>query len=588
MSNHKNIFLLDLIILIFPIIFILIYLPLNLWSISTVFILLSLLWFETKRYKAEKLAINYQIVVLVFSFLLYAIYHLGSMSVPQHFDNFTKTNPIAYIKLKDNKKQHIDKVCFYIGIDANSKFTIESKQNGIYKTIYSYTKDFPKSFRWNCVDVDTTTNSLRLKQQSGAMMIDEVKLFDANKTLAITSSRKHLYDEQSIDVDETFYGGMFFDEIYHGRTAFEILTGTRVYETTHPYLGKLIIIPGIKIFGMTPFGWRIDNVLMATLFVWIMYMFAKDIFIDRFFALIASFLLTYSFMHLTQSRIALIDTFGTMFVFISFWYLYRFITRQKLYWLLLSGVFYGLAAGVKWSAVFAVLGFLMIAIYLIISRYPLKSKFQGYRLILYGILSYGIVAVVVYVLTFYDIFFKTGSLSAIWDYQVNMYKYHHNLIFSHPYSSPWWSWVLDLKPMCYYRSVVGDRFSSITVFGNMAIFWMGIVSFVYMVYKVLSSKHTIETIFILFAIIGLYIPYVFIGRIMFIYHFYYVVPFLILSVVYTLKDGMQKSRYIAKYFWIYLVVVGVLFMMYYPVLSGFETSKWYVDYVLRWFPQWWL
>ena len=55
---------------------------------------------------------------------------------------------------------------------------------------------------------------------------------------------------------------MYFDEIYHARTAYEFLHGLPTYENTHPPLGKILISVGIAIFGMNPFGWRI----MGTLF----------------------------------------------------------------------------------------------------------------------------------------------------------------------------------------------------------------------------------------------------------------------------------------------------------------------------------
>ena len=44
---------------------------------------------------------------------------------------------------------------------------------------------------------------------------------------------------------------MYFDEIYHGRTGYEQLHKMPVYETTHPPLGKDLIMVGIALFGMT-------------------------------------------------------------------------------------------------------------------------------------------------------------------------------------------------------------------------------------------------------------------------------------------------------------------------------------------------
>ncbi len=70
---------------------------------------------------------------------------------------------------------------------------------------------------------------------------------------------------------------------------------------------------------------------------------------------------------------------------------------------------------------------------------------------------------------------ENNSFDAILKYQVDMYNYHSNLKATHPYSSEWYSWIVDYKPMCYYRETANGLFSSITAFGNPAIFWTGIL-----------------------------------------------------------------------------------------------------------------
>jgi dolichyl-phosphate-mannose--protein O-mannosyl transferase len=385
----------------------------------------------------------------------------------------------------------------------------------------------------------------------------------------------------------TYKEGMYFDEIYHGRTAFELIHDIPVYETTHPYLGKHIIAEGIKLFGMNPYGWRFMNVIFGAFFIFVAYYFALLLFKEQEFAFASAFVMLYSFMHFAQARIALIDTFGVLFIFISYYFLYRFIIKQKLKWLMLSGIFFGLASGVKWSAVFASLGFLAIALFLLISKYPLKKQFAGYKLILYGLLSYAVVAVGVYGLTFFDIYLKTGSIQKIIEYQVNMYAYHSSLVGTHAYSSPWWSWLIDMKPMNYYREVKEGMFTSITCFGNPAIFWTGIVAILYLSY-VAIRKRVLEAVFILFAFLALYLPYIFVSRLMFIYHFYYAVPFLILAIIYMLRDIMAWRKGFEKIYWIYLALVAFLFLMFYPVLSGYSIDKSYVDSYLVWINGWWL
>lgn len=567
--------------------FLLIYPEYSFVSVLSFTVLFVLGGYNIHRFRHNKRLISYPLLILLlFSFFFYAFYGLGSKEAPQSYTVIHyKVSPTATFDFE--KQVEIEQLCYFVGINKTVHFTLEYLEEKHWKTFFKHEAKFPFSFRWKCIDKNVTTSQIRLRTTKSEVMLNEVHFLHKGKSIPYVTQTKYLNDEQNLSIDTSYFGGMFFDEIYHSRTAYEILHDINVYETTHPYLGKLLILPGIKVFGMTPFGWRVSNVLFAGLFIVLMYYFALQLFRKRLFAFLAAFLLTYSFMHLTQSRIGLIDTFGVFFVFVSYYYLYIFIKKQKLSLLLLSAVFFGLASAVKWSAVFAALGFVLIALYLFISRYPLEKRFSGYRLLLYGVLSYGFISVAVYLLTFINIYLETGSFQKIIDYQFNMFNYHIAVSSTHPYGSPWWSWPIDFRPMCYMRDTLGTQYSSVAAFGNPAIFWLGTLSMFYMGY-VMFKRHTLEASFILLAFLGLYLPYIFVGRQMFIYHFYYAVPFMMLGIIYVFKTLMKSFPQYCKYYMLYFLLVAGLFVAYYPVLSGYEVAKVYVNYVLKWFPGWWL
>ena len=528
---------------------------------------------------------NYPLVfMLMGSFYIYAFYALGSTQTPQTFHTLKDGQSVTLFNFE--KPVQIDKMCYYAGIDKNVNFTVEYHSKTQWHTFYTYENSYPYSFRWRCINYRIKTDKVLLRITKNEMMLGEIYFSYHNKPISYKTNTKHLNDEANLSVDTSYYGSMFFDEIYFGRTAYEIMHNINVYENTHPYLGKHLIIPGIKLFGMTPFGWRFMNALFAGLLIFMAYYFALYLFKKHEYAFISAFLMTYSFMHLSQARVGLIDTFGVLFVFISYFYLYRFIVQQQLSRLLISGVFFGLAAAVKWSAVFAALGFMLIALNLLLSKYPLQKRFSGYKLLLYGVLSYGIVAFLVYAFSFFDIYGHTHSIQSIINYNTNMYHYHSTLQATHPYSSPWWSWPLDMKPMGYYKEIKQGFLSSINALGNPAIFWVGIVAVFYLFVMSIVRK-SFETTFILLAFLGLYLPYIFVGRLMFIYHFYYAVPFLILAIVTMLKDGMERFVFVRKTYGIYLIIVVGLFLAFYPVLSGYVVPQSYVADWLKWFPTWW-
>jgi dolichyl-phosphate-mannose--protein O-mannosyl transferase len=87
------------------------------------------------------------------------------------------------------------------------------------------------------------------------------------------------------------------------------------------------------------------------------------------------------------------------------------------------------------------------------------------------------------------------------------------------------------------------------------------------------------------AMVFQYIPWIFITRSSYIYHYFSIVPFLILSIVYIIKifvDNYPKGKVLA---YIYLGLVFALFVLYYPGLSGLEVPVEYMGY-MKWFGTW--
>jgi dolichyl-phosphate-mannose-protein mannosyltransferase len=584
MVNSRAAIWMQLLAIVPTVIFLLIYTEEIAYKVLSLFLLILLGINLYKSIQNQKVLYYPLVLLLMGSFYIYVFYRVGTTQVPQTFHTLKESHGVTRFSFE--KVQTIDKICYYVGIDKNVNFTLEYKAPKGWKKFYSYESAYPYSFKWRCIKKQVKTNNILLRVTKNEMMLNEIRFFHRNKTIPFKTEKSNLNDENTDKVDTGYYSGMFFDEIYFGRTAYEIMKGVPVYENTHPYLGKLLMTPGIKLLGMTPMGWRLMNALFAGFLIFIAYYFALQLFKKENYAFMSAFFMTYSFMHLAQARIALIDTFGVLFVFVSYYYLYLFIMRQHLSKLWISGVFFGMAAAVKWSAVFAALGFVLIAIYLLMSKYPLQKRFAGIRLIFYGAVSYGFLAFCVYVLSFYDIFAKTGSIQSIINYNINMFNYHSTLLASHPYSSPWWSWPLDMRPMGYYKTLKYGLLSTINVFGNPALFWVGILAIFYLFYASVLKK-SLEASFILLAFVGLYLPYAFVGRLMFIYHFYYAVPFLILAIVYMLKEGMERFQWMQMLSWVYLVSVSALFVLFYPVLTGMVVQVGYVNQWLKWFSTWW-
>ena len=168
-----------------------------------------------------------------------------------------------------------------------------------------------------------------------------------------------------------------------------------------------------------------------------------------------------------------------------------------------------------------------------------------------------------------------------------MYKYHSELTATHPYSSPWWSWPLMLRPMWYYTggAAVNGLISCISAFGNPAIWWGGVAAF-WISIPVAIVKKDKRLALLIIGYLSQYLPWMLVPRIVFIYHYFASVPFVIMIIVFLFQHLEKASPKFKKITYAYIGLTLVLFCMFYPVISGVSVSRDYVMHALRWFDSW--
>ena len=71
---------------------------------------------------------------------------------------------------------------------------------------------------------------------------------------------------------------------------------------------------------------------------------------------------------------------------------------------------------------------------------------------------------------------------------------------------------------------------------------------------------------------------------MFMYHYFPVLPFMMLSIVMLIKNIENKIKF-KKIYLIYIVIILAVFIYFYPVVSGKVVTSQFVD-TLRWFSNW--
>ncbi len=181
-----------------------------------------------------------------------------------------------------------------------------------------------------------------------------------------------LIDEQDVvPAYPSYLNSTYFDEIYHARTAYEQIHYNEfdsAYEWTHPPLGKTLMMIGIELFGMTPFGWRFMGALMGVLMLPVMYLLVKQLTKRTDLSCIAMFLLAVDAMHFTQTRIATIDSYVVLFIMVMYLFMFRYSQMRwrrdgfarSLVPLGLSGLFMGIAWATKWVGIYGSAGLVVI------------------------------------------------------------------------------------------------------------------------------------------------------------------------------------------------------------------------------------
>lgn len=413
---------------------------------------------------------------------------------------------------------------------------------------------------------------------------------------AVGEQGAELADEfDTFPQEMSYLTGTYFDEIYHARTAYEHLVGMWPYEISHPPLGKVLMGLGIELFGMNPFGWRFMGTLAGVLMLPLLYLLAKALLKNTWGAFAASVLFAFDFMHFVQTRIATIDSFAVLFIIAMYCFLYLYISRGSRKALALSGVSFGLGAASKWICIYAGAGLAVIwGIHWILRLRKERAWKDFAQNVLFCLVWFVAVPVLIYYLSYYPygaskgmsglgMFLDPDYAKLVWDNQVSMFSYHVGVDSTHPYSSTWYQWLFDVRPILYYLNYREGTRGAIAAFVSPLVCWGGLLAMVGMGYLTLFRRDQ-KAGFLLVGYLAQLVPWMFVSRILFNYHYFACTVFLCLALGYVAavleRAGRKKSVYA-------MIAVSVgLFGLFYPALSGIQVPDRYGDLVMKWLSSW--
>ncbi|MBQ1274421.1 MAG: phospholipid carrier-dependent glycosyltransferase, partial [Cellulosilyticum sp.] len=253
---------------------------------------------------------GWRIIVILILYGILSFFHLGSMEGPQTF--WYPEEGINSVVFDLEEIQEISYLRQITGARFGTFYITASDDNINYSEIGILEQD--KVFAWQDMELNAVGRYIKLTSGEKIGSIGEIAFFNSNgqkiKAKGMDAISELLVDEQNVVPDEISYmNTTYFDEIYHARTAYEYAHGMKIYEWTHPPLGKLIMSIPIRLFGMTPFNYRVMGNLAGLLMLVVIYIFAKRMFKSTRHATLAMVLFAVDGMHFVQTRIGTVDSY---------------------------------------------------------------------------------------------------------------------------------------------------------------------------------------------------------------------------------------------------------------------------------------
>jgi dolichyl-phosphate-mannose-protein mannosyltransferase len=412
----------------------------------------------------------------------------------------------------------------------------------------------------------------------------------------------------SIAVHFAFFGhpsSLVFDEVHFSRFISAYSTG-EYYFDIHPPFGKLLIAGFSNLFGVgaidmafqinTPFQGEEHLVMrflpslsgaIIPLLVFLILLRLETPLIAAFFG---GLLACLDNALLVQTRSIFLDGFLIAFLLGSFLAYLNFRQDRAWPWLVLCGLLAGAAIGIKWT------GGTALALPLIweaVDAWKSRNKAVLWHWLGTSALVTAL-ALVVYFSAFVvhfsfleksgpgdafhsPAFQKTlagnplasdpnisaaGLIKKIVELNLRMYTANRDLTASHSYASPWFTWPAMVRPIFYWSN--GDE--RIYLAGNPVIWWgttlaIGLLLVWFFIQK---RSHETTTTVLLSAWAINFLPFIFIGRVMFLYHY---LPALMYGLILTVYLVSQTER---KVLWLSLLtgIALVSFLWFAPLSYG--------------------
>ncbi|WP_041391842.1 dolichyl-phosphate-mannose--protein mannosyltransferase [Pleurocapsa sp. PCC 7327] len=420
------------------------------------------------------------------------------------------------------------------------------------------------------------------------------------------------------------FNQLVFDEVYYVKYAQNYLSRTPFFDV-HPPLGKYLIAFGIWVSKLhfwnptgqtTAFGYRWLNALTGSLILLIVAGIAYQLSYRRSYAFIAAWFACADGLLLVESRYAFLNIYLVFFGLLAQWcFLIALAQKSLLRWLylVLAGIFFGCSAAVKWYGLGFWLGIGAVwASARIVSWWQRDrklsfnqpfwqnlSKFKLWPLLVF----LGVIPVVVYCLLWIP-HWQLDRDRGFWELHQKSWTFHQQLGSSsqiHPYCSPWYSWVLMVRPVAYFFEKSGNSAQS-TVYdvhgmGNPILWWLGTIAMLILVGKIAQQVYPIQKkrqrefdfsipLYLLLNYGANWLPWMLVHRCAFLYYYMPASIFGFLAIAYLVDRWLYSDN-----LWWRAIAINIIFFIlmglayWLPIYLGLPLSREAFDHRM-WFRSW--
>ena len=331
--------------------------------------------------------------------------------------------------------------------------------------------------------------------------------------------------------------------------------------------------------GRHALAWRLPGILFAALLAFFLVLLARRLFASAVLPALVGVAVVLDGSMFAQARIGMNDIYVATLI-VAGWYFVVAAHRPRrsaIVDIVIAGVLFGLALASKWAGAYTLAGLLVASLAVTARAYERGRPGTGGPLDLLArrglnavvlFVSFAVIPAAIY-LASYVRWFGGPTIPYGWtlvELTQQMYWYHSSLTAPHPAGSPWWSWPFVLKPVYWYFGASGGGDNAyIYDAGNVVLFWAGLVAFGWCVVAAIRARSA-PLAFVVFAGLVQYVAWIPIGRVLFFYHFFTVLPFYLLALAAGLAYLWESGR--ARVVIGYLAAAAAAFAYFYPFISA--------------------